>query len=102
MLRLPVCWSCQYKFKWSELLFVIEGRKTCPLCSAKQYVTSHSKWLQGWAFIPLILFYWITVMFTLNVSFPVYLVIGLLYFGAYWFLILPYQYEFTDEKQQLV
>lgn len=97
-MRLPKCWSCQYEFKWKEVLVVIEGRTTCPKCKEKQYTTTHSKWRNGVLFLPTLLIGFIPILFSFSLllQFSLILVIFLVSY-----LFTPYQLEFTDRPQPL-
>ena len=99
VLKLPVCWSCQYNFKWRELLFVVEGRKECPNCKAKQFTTTHSKWKVGVIFVPMMLIIpFLRILFNPSYSFQMFLIIVL---GLICYSFVPYQYKFTDKHQPL-
>ncbi|WP_369293551.1 TIGR04104 family putative zinc finger protein [Alkalihalophilus lindianensis] len=50
---LPVCWSCHQRFKWRELVLMVEGKTKCSNCMETQYSTTHSKWRMGVLFLPL-------------------------------------------------
>ncbi|RPF53475.1 TIGR04104 family putative zinc finger protein [Aquisalibacillus elongatus] len=87
-MKLPTCWSCDYKFKWKELIFFIEGRKKCPKCEEKQYTTTHSKWKMGMVFLPA----WLCTFINLYLTISLFLI-------CYYFML--YQVEFTDKQQPL-
>ncbi|KHF38359.1 TIGR04104 family putative zinc finger protein [Halalkalibacter okhensis] len=98
-MKLPVCWSCGETFRWKELLFVVEGRKTCRNCGAKQYTTTHSKWRAGVLVLPVIYIPWITRLI-FDVSFVVQLTLGVLLL-VICSAIVPFYYQFTDKQQPL-
>ncbi|MFD1040136.1 TIGR04104 family putative zinc finger protein [Virgibacillus byunsanensis] len=97
-MKLPVCWSCDYHFKWKELLFVINGRKKCPHCRNRQYFTTHTHWKSGVLGIPLP----ISMIVLNSFGFPFAWTIFIMFLTLLvYFAILPFQYEFTNEIQPL-
>ncbi|WP_332628627.1 TIGR04104 family putative zinc finger protein [Halalkalibacter flavus] len=98
-MKLPVCWSCGETFRWRELLFVVEGKKTCKKCGAKQYTTTHSKWRTGVVVLPAIYIPAICrLLFGMSLS--SYLFLTVLVF-VICFAIVPFYYQFTEKRQPL-
>ena len=95
-MRLPICWSCKYSFKWRELFLYREGKK-CPKCQAKQFLKTHSRWKSSVIVYPSFLFPMILDIFG---SLPLKWVIV---FSAILFLVIysfcPFHFEFTDKQQ---
>ena len=97
-MKLPACWSCEHKFQWRELLFTADGRKRCKKCKSIQFITTHSNWRIGvvtylGSFIPII-----SIVSGLNWLLVILLSLVALIITM---SLMPYQYEFTDEKQPL-
>lgn len=100
-MKLPTCWSCKYAFKWNELVFVIDGRKKCPSCNNKQFVTTNSKWKTSVLSMLIISFPSITLMYVFDVTFTLFIASLVILFLTT-LLLYPFYYVFTDEKQPLV
>src|SRR5690606_1618469 len=97
-LKLPKCWSCNYDFKWRDLMFFTR-RKKCPNCNEIQHITKESNWKISVIGVPLP---FVPIIFNIfSVSWLWICVISFLLIMDY-FIILPYQLRFTDEEQTLI
>ncbi|MYL57578.1 hypothetical protein GLW20_08675 [Virgibacillus halodenitrificans] len=97
-MALPECWSCDYVFKWRELLFLLDGRKKCPNCGERQYITTQSNWKLGVYGIPLPL-----IPFILNVFNVTWTLTGFITFLSLivYLSFIPFKLEFTNNRQPL-
>ncbi|MGJ9382707.1 MULTISPECIES: TIGR04104 family putative zinc finger protein [Salipaludibacillus] len=95
-MNLPTCWSCQYSFKWIQLLFMT-GTKQCPSCGAKQYNTSRKKRKIVWIG-PALATLMLVLLNIFHISLMNVLLLGLLLLLIA-LVISPFTYEFTDKNE---
>ncbi|QKY69357.1 TIGR04104 family putative zinc finger protein [Lentibacillus sp. CBA3610] len=97
-MALPECWSCDYMFKWRELLFVIDGLKKCPNCGERQYITTQSNRKLGTYGIALPL-----IPFILNVLGLTWCLTGLITFLSliFYLSLIPFNLKFTNDREPL-
>ncbi|ADU29520.1 TIGR04104 family putative zinc finger protein [Evansella cellulosilytica] len=98
-MRLPSCWSCQYRFKWKELLFKFR-KIECPSCREHQHVTRRKQRQTQ------VLTLFLTMLTIVGIHFIYsYSAIGALLYGVAILLITlvfsPFLSEFTEKEEQL-
>lgn len=97
-MKLPFCSTCDYRFKWKELLFIF-GPKKCPKCEINQFVTAKKKRQGAWISPLVIIFMFLgQTLFNIPLS-------GVITYGAILIvlalLVSPFTYEFTDKEEPL-
>ena len=98
-MKLPNCWSCNYHFKWKELLFLFKP-KECTQCGKKQYVTAQKRLQAAWmAPVTVVIMFLGLSLFDLSWPAAILLGLALLTLGI---IISPFTYEFTDQEEPLV
>ncbi|SFE03589.1 cxxc_20_cxxc protein [Lentibacillus persicus] len=97
-MALPVCWSCNYIFKWREVLFIIDGRKKCPNCGERQYITTQSNRESGLYGVVLPV-----IPFVLNVFGLSWILTGSIAFLAMmiYLSVIPFKLQFTNYREPL-
>ncbi|KGA97863.1 hypothetical protein AJ85_20575 [Alkalihalobacillus alcalophilus ATCC 27647 = CGMCC 1.3604] len=97
-MKLPTCATCQHSFSYQESIQYYWKRK-CPACETKQYLTTKSNVRTSIPTVVFILFPGF-VVFNLVDSFWIYTCFAIS-FLIITLLVLPFFFEFSNERQAL-